>query len=100
MKVTNKITGTLQEFEFRTVEGFSTENDYINYVVDIYMKNPWALDEYHHQVNQVEHTSSLEFMNTVCKSLQAHKRKAFMPDFILRKHQALHCEINKLLRRE
>ncbi len=98
MKITNKLTGLMQDFDFRFLDDFKTQDDYINYVCDMYIKNPWALEEYHRHINQVEPTDSYPFMNAVCQSFQAHKKKVFMPEYVLKKHQSLHCEINKILR--
>lgn len=98
MKIINKISGLFQNFEIKHLEDFTTEKEYINYVADMYLNNPWALDEYQKILSQVQHLDSFDFMNTVCLTLQAHKKKAFMPDYVFRKHQTLNCEINRLLR--
>ena len=102
IETVNRFTGYIEKFDFKVLSDFEHNKDYIAYVLDLYMKNPWAFIDYRNEiqkrVDRANSTNDDLVMLYMCEGYAEHYRKIVHLDYLRRKHLTINSDVNKILR--
>ena len=102
IEAVNRFTGYIEKFDFKVLSDFEHNKYYIGYVLDMYMRNPWAFINYRNEIerraSRVNSTNDDLVMLYMCEGYAEHYRKIVHLDYLKRKHLTINSEVNKILR--